>query len=268
MDDFIKSYGTLLLAIYGIIQVWIIGLWKRYAHKGKINIYETGTIEIGYSTFGPTIGLNGTLRALSKDVFIRSMDLLVIREKDKAQHIFKWFAFRPPKIDLAGSQSISMEIPSGFLTSPASPHRYSIVFNDNDLLEDVRPFFNEYMTEWSKVVDQLAKIWPPSPEATPPPEIRTCQTKLIEDFRKSKIYVDMYTALNRKCYWEPGDYNLTINARTSKPDKVFTNNYKFSITEADSKNLRLNVVTFLSAPISSYLRIKNYPYKFAYSAYK
>ena len=268
MEDFLKSYGTLIIAIYGVIQVWFIALWKRHIKKGKISLYETGTIEIGYSTFGPTIGLNGTLRVLNKDVFISSIDLLVVREKDKAQHIFNWIAFRPPKIDLAGSQQISMEIPSGFLVSPDSPHRFNIVFNDNDLFEEIRPLFNTYITEWYTVADQLTKIWPPSVGTIPPHEIISRKIELIEGFRKSKIHLDMYTHLDRKCYWEPGDYTLTINVRTSKPDRVFTNNYRFSITEPDSKNLKLNVITILEEPISSYQRIQNYPYNFAYSTYK
>jgi len=58
-----------------------------------------------------------------------------------------------------------------------------------------------------------------------------------------------------------------VNVRTSKPDKVFVKNYKFSLTEDNSKNLKLNIITILEEPISSYLKIQNYPY-IAYSAYK
>jgi len=61
---FFKENGILLLAIYGVVQVWIIALWKKYIKKGKIRIFETGSLEIGYSAFGPTIAVNGTLRAL------------------------------------------------------------------------------------------------------------------------------------------------------------------------------------------------------------
>lgn len=268
MDEFAKTYGTLILAIYGIIQVWFIALWKKYVRKGTINIYETGTIEIGYSTFGPTIGLNGTLRAFNKDIFIKSVDLLVVRKKDKAQHNLNWIAFRPPKIDLAGSQPGSMEIPSGFLVSPDSPHRFNIVFNDNSLFEEIRPLFNEYISEWYKIADHLSKIWSPSLGAIHQPNLPESYFKLIEDFRKSKLHIDMYTALDRKCYWETGDYRLVFNVKTSKPDKVFSNEYGFSITEADAKNLKLNAITMLEEPISNHLRIQNYPYNFAYSTYK
>lgn len=268
MGDFLKSYGTLILAIYGIVQVWFIALWKKYARKSEGTLYETGSIEIGYSSYGPTIGLNGTLRALNKDVFISSIGLLIVREKDKAEHSFRWIAFRPPKIDLAGTQPLSMEIPSGFLVSPESPHRYNIVFNDEKLFEEIRPQFNLYIAEWYKVADQLGKIWPPSLGLTPPPEVVAQQTELMEVFRKCKIHFDVYATLNRLCYWEPGDYQMIVRVRTSKPDRVLSSNYRFSITEADSNNLKLNVITMLEEPISTYLRVQKYPYNFAYAAYK
>lgn len=160
-----------------------------------------------------------------------------------------------------------MEIPSGFLISPSIPHRFSIVFNDNDLFEDVRPVFNSYLTEWYKILDQLTKSRP-SLGSLRQAGIPTQQAAIIEGFRKSKIRTDTYTALDRKCYWEPGKYRLDINVRASKPDKAFTNSYHFSINEADSRNLKLNVVAMLEGPISSHLRIPNYPYNFAYSVYE
>ena len=268
MLEFLKQYGILILALIGIIQVWVITLWKKYIMKAKIEIYETGPIEIGYSLFGPTVGLNGTLRALNKDVFIRSIELIIVREKDKSQHVFNWIAFRPPKIDLSGRQSISMEIPSGFLISLNSPHRYNIAFNDNNLFEEMRPLISDYTLEWNKVVAQLSAILSPSVGATPPDEIKAQQIELIENFRKSNIRVNTGRSLDRKCYWEPGNYSLTLSVRTSNPDRVFSKNYHFFIDEANSENLKLNVITMLEEPISHYLGIQNFPYNIAYSSYK
>ena len=94
MGEFFGSFGALILAFLALVQFWVKILWEKYFRKDKIDYYETGTIVIGYSPSGPTIGLNGTLRALNKDVFIRAIDLLVIRETDRAQHVFKWIAFQ------------------------------------------------------------------------------------------------------------------------------------------------------------------------------
>lgn len=265
MGKFLETYGVLILAFIGFIQFWLKVLYDKYFRKGEIAYYETGTIVVGYITSGPTISLNGTIRALNKDVFVRSMDLLVVREKDKAQHVFKWIAFQSPKIDIAGSQPSPMEIPSGFLISPNSSHRFNIVFNDNDVFKDIRPLLNTYNSECYKTSEELRKIWPPLTGA--PPEILAQQFAVIERFRKSRIHVDTFTALDRKCYWEPDSYQLIINVTTSKPNKAFTKKYHFLITEEDSRILKLNVITILDEPVTGYLRIPNPLYYWAFSEY-
>jgi len=268
MVEFIASIGAPILAFLAFFQFWAKILWEKYFRKGKIDYYETGTIVIGYHTWGPVIGLNGTLRALNNDVFIRSMDLLVVRERDRAQHTFKWIAFQSPKIDIAGSQPAPMELPSGFMVSPNLPHRFNIIFNDNDLFKDISQLLSKYTSEWYTTTEELTKIQPPSMGMPPQPEIFARQLKVIDGFRKSKIHLDTYTALSGKCYWESGDYQLTVNVKASKPDRVFTRTYRFSISEADSKNLKLNVITILEQPIANYRRVQNYPYNFAFSEYK
>jgi len=267
MEEFAKSFGIFVLALIGVAQLWIKILWEKYFRKGKIDYCETGTITIGYNMSGPVIGLNGTLRALNKDVFTRSIDLLVIRERDRAQHVFKWIAFQSPKIDIAGSQPSPMELPSGFLISPHSPHRFNIVFNDNDLFKDIRSLLNVYYSEWYKTTEELNKIWPPLTGVPPQPAIFNQQFAVIGDFRKSQISTDTFTALDRKCYWEPGDYQLIINVTASKPNQAFTKRYRFSISEADSKILKLNVITILEEPISGYLRMPNPLYNWAFADY-
>jgi hypothetical protein len=268
MGEFFGSFGALILGFLAFAQFWIKILWEKYLRKGKIDYYKTGTIAIGYDHLGPTIYLIGTIRALDKDVFIRTIDLLVIREKDKAQHVFEWAAFLSPIIDVSGSLPAPQEIPSGFMISPNSPHRFYIIFRDSNLFKDMRSSLNEYYSEWYKTTEELSKIWLSLTGVPPQPAILAQQSAVIDRFRKSKIHVDTFTALDRKCYWEAGDYQLTINIRASKPDVTFTRRYRFSISEVDSKNLKLNVISILKQPVSRYLRVPDPPYNFAFSEYR
>jgi hypothetical protein len=267
MGKFLEVYGVLIIAFIGFGQFWVKVLWDKYLRKGKIDYYETGTILIGYSPEGPTIGLNGTLRAMNRDTFIRSIDLLVVREKDKAQHIFKWIAFQSPKTDISGNQPALMEIPSSFMISPNSAHRFSIIFNDNDLFKDIKPPFSEYYSTWYKTTEELNRIWPPFASVLPEFKIIQQRASVIDHFRKSSITTDLFSALNSKCYWEQGDYLLTINITTSKPNMIFNSRYGFSLSEADSKNLKLNVIAILEAPISNYLKVSQPYYNFAFAEY-
>lgn len=268
MGEFFGSFGALMLGFLAFVQFWLKILWEKYFRKGEIDCYETGTIAIGYDTSGPTMYLKGTIRALNKDVFIRMIDLLVIREKDKAQHVFGWAAFLPPVIDVSGIPPTSLEIPSGFMISPNWPHRFYITFRDSDLFKDMAPSLNEYYSEWYKTTEELSKIWTPLTGVPPQSTILAQQSTIIERFRKSKIRLDAYVAIDRKCYWEAGDYQLVVNIRASKPDMTFTRRYRFSISEADSKNLKLNVISILEQPISRYLRVPDPTYNFAFSEYR
>lgn len=103
--------------------------------------------------------------------------------------------------------------------------------------------------------------------SSPTQEILLKQLDLIERFRKSKIHVDTYTTLDRKCYWEPGYYELIIRVTTSKPNKTFDYKYRFLITETDSNILKLNVITILEEPVAVYLRVSNPPYNWAFTDY-
>lgn len=256
MEEFIKSYGTLILAIYGVIQTWIIALYKKIVKNGEIDIYETGLIEVGFSGTAPTIELNGTLRALNKDVFVKSIELSITREKDKAQHIFSWAAFCPPQISSTETRTSLTEIPSGFLISQNSSHRYNIIFEDTNTSGEIKNLFNEYNAKWSDISAQLNKLWSPRSGHYPSPEIEAQQQNLVDNFRSTTTYKDTRDHLASKCYWEAGNYHLQIKVITSKPDRVFPKAFGFTISESDAKKLRANVPVMVEEPISSYFRNK------------
>ena len=70
MREFLASYGTLILAIYGIVQLWAVAVWKWFFRKATLAIYATPRITIGYATYGPTVAIHGTVRALNRSVFV------------------------------------------------------------------------------------------------------------------------------------------------------------------------------------------------------
>jgi len=67
VKELLSKYGTLIVAIIALIQPWVVYLWKKFVRKGEIKLYPTGSIEVGYSSYGPTIGLHGTFRCLNQD---------------------------------------------------------------------------------------------------------------------------------------------------------------------------------------------------------
>jgi len=264
MGGFIKTYGAFILAFYACLQYWLVPLIKRFLYRGNIDIYETGDIEITYGPIGPAIKLQGTLRASNKSMFIKSMDLLLTRKRDDSKHVFTWFAFMAPGVYRASDQTIPSETPYSFSVSNDTAHRFNIAFIDHTLFVEIRPLFNKHVSEWYKVIKKLNKTLPISEPKEPTPET----IKLIKKFRKSKVQTKIFTALDRKCYWDLGDYALTLNVRASKPNRIFSKTFHFSITDSDSEYVKLNVITILEEPISRYLQKQNYSYNYIHAIYQ
>ena len=263
-ESFIKTYGALCLSLFAILQVWVYGLWKRYFRKGQVEVYETGLIEVGYSLFGPTIGLNGTLRALHHDVFIRTIELTLTRESDGATHTFTWLAFRPPIINLTATPPDRMEIPSSFMLSASSPYRYNIIFNDSDVGETVTRINENYLNAWNRVLERLRQL---APSAIFQDAVNREAGNVINEFSGTPDSVTAFVGLGRACYWEPGNYRLAMTVRATRPNRFYTATYQFSLTAAECDRLRLNVSVIMNVPISIYWQAANWPFNFAYTRY-
>lgn len=131
----VKYLGPWIVSVLALVQVWLIAAWRRL-RKGKIQIHESGTIEIGYGSFGPTIALIGTLRCLHKDVFVDRIVLQVTRVKDNAEHYLNCHAFRPNSIPLSQANPPSFEVASSFLVTTTDAHKYNIFFVDNEFMAE------------------------------------------------------------------------------------------------------------------------------------
>lgn len=82
-QSWLEQWGVLIVAFVALAQPWIAFLYKRFFKRPVIRVFEAGKVELGYSNFGPTIALNGTLKVENKDVFIRAIDVELVRESDK-----------------------------------------------------------------------------------------------------------------------------------------------------------------------------------------
>lgn len=245
-----------IIAVCGVIQVWIIALWNKYFRKAKVDFYLRDMGIIGFANYGPIVSLYGTISALNKDVFVNAIDLHVTRDKDKSQHNFEWFAFGSSQINPITEQSIYLEIASGFLATPKAPYRSLISFRDRESWKDMMDIvikqqqeFNKYVFEKGIIVREIGA----NPNCYSPESIDH-----INNFSKESVTTESYAKLGRIFYWYAGDYTIELLIKTSRPDKTYRKKYKFTISELDSSNLRSNIIAILNYPISNLLNIPNY----------
>src|SRR5262245_56334176 len=238
MTEFLKGWGSLIIAAIALMQPWLIGLFKKCFRRKRVEIYETGSIEIGLSTFGPTVGLFGTLNAIHGDAVVRNMTLKVVRLKDKAEHDFSWGVFRSPKFVAAGPDP-SFQLGSTFVIPSASPHHFSILFWDRGLIDEAQPFATKLVEQWNEFLKN--KLSTADPDVDP----MKLRFDAYEEFARTSEHLNTYTALQDMFYWHPGRYFLQLEVATIHPDNKFIKKWEFRLTEQDSNSLKLNVVSVL-----------------------
>jgi len=240
MMDFLKANVTiisLIVAVTALVQPWLITLWKKFFRSPKIEIYPSGNLEIGYSDYGPTIGLHGTLHAPHGDVFVKSIRLKVRRVQTNEEHWFAWAVFRSPVITFNPSESQPMELPAGFIVSQTQPHRYNIVFHDPDIQSEIRPYLeklpplafsigHKHNLDFVRGTINSQEIY----------------YKTYDEYAQSTEVTNAYARFNTLCYWQTGRYKIEVHTDTNKKDSHFMKQLPFQLTEQDVERLRRNTV--------------------------
>jgi len=217
--NFFHEYGALLLALYGVVQVWLIALWKNVLNTGKLNIFETGRLEVGYSNFGPTIALNGTLDTRRKNLFVSNISLSLVKERDQSTHILEWTAFRSSQLRINPTDPVSLELPSGFVVRIDQPHRYHIFFSDRQTSEELSQALIEVRKAWQDYLNSKKDQINEMIQKTKGEAKIVIQYLFDKDFFLNNTKAqEAWDLLNRKNYLESGSYRLSMKVKTSNPN--------------------------------------------------
>lgn len=240
-----KDTWTFVLAIIALVQPWVVALHKRLFKSGAVDINEAALIEIGYSGLGATIGLIGTLRSRDRDLFIQSISLDVVRQKDGAKYQFNWVAFRTAKTIVGQTGEIAIDVPASFMISQAEPFRYNIVFSDTKFFQEIRPTLEPLRQSWLAYLekagqsDELEEYLNSSSPALKRKLLKTLE-HTYEEFSQLPEQVKSLAALEKAFYWDPGTYRLSFHVRTAQPNRHYSKTWSFTLEEADVIKLRTN----------------------------
>ena len=226
-----SSWASFFVALFALVQVWAIGLWRRFFRRGTLDIFETGRIEVGYSTLGPTLGLHGTLRAVNRDQFVQGVGLVVTRERDGARHEFPWDVFRGGQ---KGSEGFAVELPAGFMVSTVLPYRYNILFSDTETRRDIENLLAPVRETW------VAKL------AAAPPVDDDARLGLFTEYQAEPTHFTTHAELVHALYWNPGWYTLEMSVQTSRPAVPHSRNWRFELSDENVSLLKLNAISSLA----------------------
>lgn len=258
---FLKDYGGHILAFIALIQVWLIAFWKNFIVNPTANIYPTASIEVGFSNFGPTIALLGTLRAEKGDIFINKMQVRVVRLRDKAEHIFSWRAFRPNEIATNLSTNIQLHIASGFLITPKAPKQYHVFFASDSFSSEYQEHIQPLRESWIAFAERTAA----QPDENITNQIAKSKETTSEVFSKfisSGKATSFYNKISNDFFWHTGKYKIIFTVENDGRHPI-ANEWEITITEKDERDLRLNTITIVQElcglPVNYNFSYKEYP---------
>ncbi len=238
---FFKAWRVEIVAWLALLLPGLRALWRRFVKPGVVEIYKTGTLEVGYSVFGATIGLFGTLRARDRDLFVRSANLQLVIERDQARRRLEWGVFRSSRLVLGRPEQMTVELPAGFMLLTSQPFRYNIQFHDIDLQGEVRPILERVQTAWWQAVALAGGAATLGQQGGP------AWNTLYQTFSQSPAHVAAFVAIDRLCYWVAGRYRVTLTVETARPDRHFEESWTFALSDDEVERLRLNALLIVQA---------------------
>lgn len=218
--------GRTGIAAAAAVQSWIDGFRRKYAPRGSIAVQHTGTVEVGFCGLGSTIGLQGTLQAIDREFFVKSIELETIREVDQARKRLEWSHSHALHFEAVGRLKPGGDVPGPFPLM-LTPRNYYMLFWD---------YANE-----SRVLEltlALQRAWLDKVSASKLPR-NEVQEFYYRRFCQYDLHVDTLSALDGLVYWQRGDYQLHLRIRT-KPNRTLDYVWRFALSERDTDLLRNN----------------------------
>ena len=239
-----RDYVSLAIAAIALAQPWAISAWRRFVRRGRVDIFETGRIEVGYSGYGPTVSLLGTLRAKDRAFFVRSIEVSVERQTDGARHDFEWSAFRSLIVRTRAANAFDVAIPTGLMVTPQQPRPFNIFFSDVRFQRNtLNPILDRLRTAWTNAVrTALGAVPNPANPAEFGAHLQAVAARVYQTFQMSPDHVTAFTEVNQEFYWTPGPYRLTARVLSEKGNQEFPRSWRFELTAQDTEALRRNAI--------------------------
>jgi len=218
-----------------ILSQILIQLFSTIGRKTKIHAYKSGRIEIGFSQFGPSITLLGTLKAEKRNGFINNIKLDVSKKNSSWERSFEWRAFKPYTFSLIPQEeNIKLEFVSAFLLTTDQSFKYNIIFLDDAFIDE----------HYDKIVS-IQNLWQKYKNNNQLEEISEISEKHFCIFKESEEVVELLEKIEQIFYWEEGVYDIEMCIHTQRPSSKFITNYQTKINEEEIVKLKSNFINII-----------------------
>lgn len=257
MGNFIREnilpLFSLVFPLVMLSQFFINTVLKLIA-KPKLAIYPAGAIEIGFSDFGPTVTLFGTLQTTRKDAFVTEIRTTVQHVESDTTHALTWRVFKPYTFGLHPNRdTIQFEPVSAFLLQVAAPFKYNTIFVDDEFVAAQLGQAEAVVDSWGEYQESAAADQPHAAGALV--NTATTASTPFEVFYRQPQIQQIAHHWQEQMYWQAGTYQLTIHVDYG-PETVQSSTYRFTLTAEDIATLQDNAKLIIANLVDQSVRYK------------
>lgn len=212
--------------------------------RGRVKAYPGGLIELGFSSVGHTIAVEGNLRARHEDFFLYSASLRV-RHESGEEIFFDLAGFRPRKLVATVQPAADMAIlsPVGIELKKDAAHYYHFIFTDHSAAQSVNNILQELRSEVRSAL-QEANVIPFSDPASQA-RVQDVQSAFANDLYKTGRFQILADRIAGHCRWLAGRYTATLSLECADPRALFREEWSFEVSADDVFRLRQNSVILM-----------------------
>jgi len=256
--DFIDILKTLAL-IWASFQLLLIHLWRKLFRQGEIKIYKEGKhIVLGYSSDGISISLQGTLRAVNQDFFIKKIGLTLRKQSPgkesnwELQKKFEWRWLRRAKLKAYGPADVDFEEAKARMITSKDPVPFDIFFHDPASATKVQSLLEALYSKWTEKLRHELGIFETQDfvkgiaaltqeeKADLAEYLSDAQKRSYAEFQKETDFLTCLQELRDECYWREGKYEIEMLVETDDPPGTFKQRWPFSLKKEKVRTLDLN----------------------------
>ena len=236
--QFLQTWGALIVAFVALAQPWVSAAYRRLYLAPNIVIEEVLKPEIGFSAFGPTLGLWGTLLGENESQFVTHMRAKVIRLKDGAQSDFAWHIARSTVFDGDGNPKVSGIVASAFVLEQDATFAYSVLMKEPSADSELVRISDQLQKDWQAFVAAqvggVANLTDPAVQA----KLQNGLESMYQEFCKQPEHVSSSAALDRLFCWYAGSYEVSLLVDVRRKEAPFEKKWRFTLTADDEQRLR------------------------------
>ncbi len=214
-----------------------VDVWRNFISKPRLNTFVSDVAEVGYSHYGPTFAVSGTLTAENKFVLVYNICTEITNTNKKTAHFLDWFAFRPTHHVMGNFSELNLSMASKFTIVSGKPLEYNVLFIDNVRFAEMKPLLSAVKDTWEKFL-------PMAENNKEEPEERS--KAAFAEFLKLEIVTEATERLKSLTYWEPASYLVKIRVTTKNPKQVFDTEKSFLLDEPSAQLLSNNATKIIA----------------------